>query len=301
MIEHLGIHTGSQKDLLTLLAVSALVLWCPAYALASISISQSIDRADMAFEDTAGFQIVVSWDGPAHAYLFDKPLRLTSDRLKVARFSSTVRTAGGRADEVTTKIFDYKLAPVLSGLGTIESLVIEYVTWPDSLTGQLVTDPVTVAIAEPLPPEKMRENGISAGWLAVIVVGLVGAGVGLFAALKRKTPGPIVRTPAEAFLEQLEAVKQNSGADLKKFQTGLYRSLLSYIGARYDLDLTGRPADHVVTRLQKAEIDPAVCEKLAGWLVRAEKEKFSPLAAPPGEVMRLESEVRDFFEKMKRA
>jgi len=277
--------------------LSMLVL--PLCGQASISVSQSIDRTDMAFEDTAGFRIVITWHGPAHAYRFEKPFRLQTDRLKVVRFSSTIRSTGSGPDEITTKTFDYKLAPSLSGIGTIEPLDIEYLSWPDSLTGTLVTDPIAISIGEPLPPELEEEGGISGGWIAVIVVCVLGAAVGIFSLAGRRAPQKTTRTPVAAFLDDLEEVKKESGRDLKKFQTGLYKNLVRYIERRYHLSSVGESAEALTVELNKVERDQAICQALSGWLVRAEKEKYAPLELAPGEVTRLETEVRQFFEKLK--
>lgn len=288
-----------RHTLLTIVAVISSLGLAPGTGQGAISVSQSIDRTEMAFEDTADFQVVVSWSGPAHAYRFEKAFRVQSDRLKVARFSSSVRSTGTGPDELTTKIFEYRLAPILSGVATIEPLVIEYVAWPDSLVGELVTDPVTVAIAEPVPAELREEGGISGGWIALIAVLVIGAGVGLYAVFKPKVAGEVVKSPALSFLEELEQVRKDSGMDLKKFQTGLYRCLEGYIRVRYGIDLSGCPASAAATELEKVEPSGSVRDTLSDWLTRAEREKFSPLAAAPGEVPRLEAEVRSFFEKLK--
>jgi len=253
----------------------------------------------MAFEDTALFKITVTWEGPAFAYRFEKPLRLNADKLKVAQYSSTVRSSGSGPAEVTTKVFEYRLAPVLSGIATIPPVTIEYVTWPDSLTGELATDPVTLAIGEPLPPEMREKGGLSGGWIALIVVGAIALGVGGYSYFKPKPEIEKIKSPVEAFLEQLENVRKDSGMDLKRFQTGVYRLLLSYLQIRYKIDLAGQSAGSAARALEAVEPDLSVREALVGWLTRAEKEKFSPLAPAPGEVPRLETEIRSFFEKLK--
>jgi hypothetical protein len=280
--------------------LTACWLWLiPSVGEASISVAQSIDRTEMAFEDTAAFRVTVTWDGPVYAYRFEKALRLNSDKLKVARFSSSVRSAGSGPTETTTKVFEYQLAPVLSGIATIQPLILEYVTWPDSLVGELATDPVSLAIAEPVPAELRGKGGLSGGWLALIIVGAIGAAVGTFAFFKPKPKVEKVKSPAEAFLEQLDAVRKDAGMDLKKFQTGLYRGLIVYIQARYGLDLTGQSVDAITHELAAVEPSQSVTETLSGWLIRAEKEKFSPLTPAPGEVSRLEAEIRGFFENLK--
>jgi hypothetical protein len=266
---------------------------------ASISISQEVDRTEMAFEDTATFRIIVTWPGPAHAYLFERPIRLQSDLLKVARFSSTVSTEGNGPDEVTTKVFRYRLVPVLSGPAEVEAATVDYLSWPDSTAGQLSSDPFVITVAEPLPFEEEDLTRFSGGLVALIVVALMGVGVGLYAAFKPKPVKEKKKSPREAFLDGLARVKTTAGSDLKQFQTGLYQLLAEYLKARYGIDAVGRPAAPAVAELEKIEPISSVSETLSGWLVRAEREKFTPLASAPGEVMRLESEVRAFFEKMK--
>jgi hypothetical protein len=295
-------HPG-MRNLLRYLQLSSLLcvvslLITPA-GRASISVSQSVDRTDMAFEDTANFRVVVTWDGPVYAYRFDKAFRLQSDRMKIARFSSSVRSTGTGPSEVTTKVFDYQLAPSLSGIATVQPMVIEYVTWPDSTVGQLATDVVTIAVADPVPAATRDKGGFDGGWIALIVVGVLGLVFGLYAAFKPKAKKEIIKSPAEAFLEQLESVRKESGMDLKRFQTGVSRCLTSYIQTRYSVDLTGHAASQAAIELERVEPNQTVREALGGWLARAEREKFSPIAAAPGEVTRLESEIRSFFERLK--
>jgi len=282
------------------ISLTVFSLWLtPSVGAASISVAQSIDRTEMAFEDTAAFRVTVTWDGPVYAYRFEKALRLNSDKLKVARFSSSVRSSGIGPTEITTKVFEYQLAPILSGVATIQPMVLEYVTWPDSLVGELGTDPVSLAIAEPVPAELRKEGGLPGGWLALIIVGVMGAAVGAFAFFKPKPKVEKIKSPVETFLEQLDAVRKDAGMDLKKFQTGVYRGLTVYIQTRYCLDLTGQSADATTRKLMEVEPNQSTREALGGWLIRAEKEKFSPLTPAPGEVSRLEAEIRGFFDKLK--
>ena len=284
----------------TILAIAYLGLsLAPQLGEASISVSQAIDRGEMAFEDTVRFEISVSWDGPAHAYRFDKPFRVQVDRMTVARFSSTVRSSGSGPDEKTTKFFEYQLTPNLSGLATIAALNIEYISWPDSLTGILVTDPVSISIRDPLPQELREEGGMDSGWWAVILVVLGGLGVGLYSTFKRKAAVDKIQTAREKFLGELEEIKRGSGTDLKKFQTGLYRSLISYIVGKYSLSIKKQTAESVVSELSRVELDQTTCRTLTDWLIRAEKEKYAPIATAPGEVTRLASEIKQFFEQLK--
>jgi hypothetical protein len=50
--------------------------------------------------------------------------------------------------------------------------------------------------------------------------------------------------------------------------------------------------------LERTSLTVSQRETIGGWLKRAEREKYIPLQAGPGETIRLESEIRDFFMKI---
>jgi len=265
----------------------------------SLELSQSLDRTDIAYEEEVNLRIAVSWDGPTLAYRFDKPLRIESDRLKVARYSSKVSSTGTGAEEVTTKLFTYTLTPTSAGLAHIEPIVLEYIHLPDSATGQLTTDALTVEIADPVPVETTSGDTSVATWL-VLLVSLAGiAGFVVFMILRKKTPKEAPRTPVDAFLEDLTVIKSDAGLDLKRFQTGLYRITVAYLERATGRQLAGQSISAVLAAMDAADLNTAQQEQIGNWLTRAEKEKFSPSTATPGETIRLESEIRAFFEKMR--
>jgi inorganic pyrophosphatase len=135
--------------------------------------------------------------------------------------------------------------------------------------------------------------------IALIAVAVFGAMLGLFIMVRRKQPTEIKQTPAETFLADLQTAKDRAGQDIKKFQTELFKALVKYLESAYTLSAAGKPADVIVTELEKVTTDRTKASRLAGWLMRAEKEKYSPVAAAPGDVTRLEAEIRQFFENMK--
>lgn len=263
----------------------------------AISVSQSIDRIDMRFEDTAAYEVVISWDGPPTRYRFEKALRLEADKLKVASFSSTVNSSGSGPDEISTKVVTYHLAPTGSGVGSIEPLAIEYTEWPDTTVGVLLTDAITISIAKPIPVVVKSDGGISLWvWIIAFVLLLAVAG-GFFVWWRGRAEAPPVRTPAQAFLDDLAVLKSESGSDLKQFQTGLYKILVVFISVLYRIDVNGRSSEAILTDLEKADLSREGKDVLSDWLRRAEREKFAPVDAPPGETIRLESEIRSFVEK----
>ena len=277
-------------------ALAALIGLIPGVGKA-ISVSQSIDRTEMRFEDTAVYKVAISWDGPPTRYRFEQALRLETDKLKVATFASTVSSSGSGPGEISTKIVTYRLAPTGSGVGSVESLAIEYTGWPDTAVGVLLTDAISISIAKPIPVEVKSDDGVSAWvWVVVLVVLLAAVG-GLMVWWHGRREIPPVRTPAQAFLDDLAVLKSESGSDLKRFQTGLYKILVVFISVLYRIDVNGRSTEAILADLEKANLSREGKDVLSDWLRRAEREKFAPVDTPPGETIRLESEIRSFVEK----
>ncbi len=274
----------------------------PRAVAAGISVSQTLDRNSIAYEDKAHLEIVLTWSGSQFAYRFDKPLQPTLDKLKVQQFSSTISSSGSGADEVTTKKYAFTLAPTGSGMARIEPITISYVTWPDSVLGSLVTEGMTLNIAAAIPVPKGGKWPLPVTLPVLIVIGVVVLGGGTGAVLvirkRNKRPAEVVKTPAELFLERLAQTRDEAGGDLKRFQTGLYKNLLWYLGLRYSLDFSGQAVEDIVKTIDAVGMPETEKDRICGWLLRADREKFSPATPAPGETIRLETEVREFFETM---
>ncbi|NOY89159.1 MAG: hypothetical protein GXO93_07200 [FCB group bacterium] len=263
-----------------------------------ISVSQSLDKTKIAFEDSVIFEITLQWEGGQSAYLFTKPLNPNFNRLKIRGFSSSISMSQPNNKEITTKKYDYVLKPISSGVGSIDPVTISYISWPDSLPGELVTEAMTVTIAKPVKKEekaKVPRVWIFVFW-AVIVLG------GVFFIIKRKIvsrrPKEPVKTPKDKFLESLTMIKKDAGTDLKKFQAGFYKIVKEFLRENYGISLEADDSDNLKEQLKKTNLSPDKAEKIYQWIVKANKDKYSPNTGIPGETIRLESEIRDFFEKL---
>ena len=106
-----------------------------------------------------------------------------------------------------------------------------------------------------------------------------------------------MRTPCEMFLANLEHLKTESGNDLKQFQTGLFALIAEFASGHYQIDKTGISGQQLVDTISEKEPVSHVAETMAKWISEAERQKFSPVAAAPGEVLRLAADIRTFFEK----
>lgn len=266
----------------------------------AIELSQSLDKASIAYEEQAVLTITIRWSGNQSAYLFDRPVQPTLDKLRVQKFATSVASQATDMGEVTTKTFTFALAPIGSGTARIEPMTIHYVSWPDSLPGELVTSEMTLTVA-PAKPVAKSTGWLGklppVAWIAMVIIAVGSLGIGTFLFLKkRKKPVVEVKSHSTVFLEGLTALKTDAGSDLKRFQTGLYKLIVAFVHDQFKIDVSGKSAEKITQAIQAANLPEASKEKLTGWLLRADREKFSPLPPAPGETIRLEAELRQFFE-----
>ena len=279
----------------------AFVLLCllagSAQAAGTISLSQKLDKTEIAFEDSVTLELTLKWTGPQYAYRFGRPLQPQLQKFQIGPFSTAVGSVGSGPDEVTTKTFVYTLIPVGSGAALIDPVTISYVSYPDSVAGELVSEPMSVQIAAPKPV--VIEESSTTFWLISGVLVVLAALAAIVILRLRRSPltGRELTTPAEKFMDGLNRLKNESGTDLKKFQTGLYGHLAQYLGEEYNLNLTNKSAAEIGAALAEASLPDNRREKILGWLDRAEREKYSPVTTAPGETIRLASEVQQFFEE----
>lgn len=266
-----------------------------------IVLSQSIDRTEVGYDDLVKLEIILRWEGPPQAYLIDGPLRPKLDRLKVASSSSTVSIDGKGENEKTTKTFRFFLEPTSSGIGRIERMEINYLSLADSIPGSMSTDPLEVKIGRPALSSSREQDSFSWPLFAAVGTVLLGAlGGGMFYLRSRNAANAEPeRLPKDELLENLAELKAKSSSDHKQFQTGLYRLLVTYLTARIGSEREGLSCEAIIKELAETDMPLAERDKISRWLRQAEKEKYSPAGAPPGETTRIESEVREFFQSIK--
>ncbi len=286
-----------RTTLLSLVLLLSVLGFAPSIRADGMTVSQSIDRTSVAYEDSARFEIVLTWNGPQSAYLFSQPLSPQISGLRIHGFSSSIKSTGEGDAEITTKAYRYTLVPVKSGVGRIEPVSIGYLTWPDSLPGELVTEAMTVNIAPPKPVEPEDSNVLVLIVAIVVVAGLVVAGF-VVRRSRAKKPGEPVRTALQIFLDGLTDIRKEAGNDLKEYQTRLYRIMSGFLAARYDIKVDDLSDDELHEVLGKTGMTQEAKEKVTGYLLAARRDKFRPVSSAPGDTIRLETEIRDVFEKI---
>ena len=285
------------KQALTLLAAQVFLVGS-AWA-GDITLSQRLDRAAMAFEDSATLEIRLTWPGPITAYLIEGPLRPELERLKVRSYRSSVSASGSGETEMTTKVYTFVLEPTGPGIGRIAPMEIRYMSAIDSVPGTLVTEALEVNIAEPRPAADRTGMGRSVVILAgAVFVALAGLGIWTYVRRRKTRPAEPQRTPAEMFLDELQHLRQEASGDLKRFKAGLYPLLARYLHRQYDIVTDRCTADDLVARLEQLDLAAARRERLALWLRESEQAKYRPVTGQPGETIRLETELREFFANL---
>ncbi len=268
----------------------------------AMSLSQTLDKASMAFEDSAKLEITLTWPGSQLAYYFDKPVQPQLDRLKIQGYATSISSAATAQGEVTTKRFQFTLVPTSAGQGRIDPFTISYVHIPDSLPGGLTTSALTIQISDPIPrkqPANVENWRLKWSYILAICVTLLGVLALIIVKSRNKRPYQPVKSPVDAFLDRLGQAKTEANGDLRRFQAGLYKILLVFLGEQYGLNIAGLSTAEVIEQMESTNLSAGLKEKISGWLMRAEREKFAPLPPTPGETIRLEQEIREQFELLK--
>lgn len=283
------------KLLITVLSLSTI---SASISAAGISVSQTLSSSEIPFEDSVLFEIELSWDGSQAAYLFPNPLRPIIDRMTIRGFSSSVASVGRDESEQTIKTYRYVLLPKSSGVGRIAPITISYITWPDSLPGELTTSEMTVTIDKPLPPKEPFDY-TSIWWLGGALLLAAGSLVTVIIRRSRnRKPSEPVRTVVEQFLDELGQLKQEAGADHKRFQTGLHKILAEFFSRQYGFSPEGVAVEDMKEQLLAVGLTDQAASKISTWFAQAARDKFSPVSVGPGETIRLEAEIRQLFEKL---
>ncbi|MCP4634023.1 MAG: hypothetical protein GY855_13945, partial [candidate division Zixibacteria bacterium] len=76
-------------------------------------------------------------------------------------------------------------------------------------------------------------------------------------------------------------------------------ALTEYVKLKYKIETSGQTSKIVSDRLEKLEIPISEKEKLSGWLIHSEKEKYAPFGGEPGDIIRLISEIENFLSNTK--
>jgi hypothetical protein len=271
----------------------------PATTERGITVAQRIADHHIPFEDTVEFEISLSWPGPQSAYLFDRPLNLELDHLKIGRFSSTISSTGQGEHEITTKTYHYRLLPLAPGTAEIEPVAISYLAMPDSIRGSLTTEKMTVEIDRPIPPPEPGDLS-SLTYFGIALAALLAGAVIILARRGRSEPklGPRL-TPRQVFLQQLGILRADSENDLKRFQGGLYKLLCAFLFAEYDIEVGDKEREQLDQELaDNSSLGDGQRDTLMTWLLQARQDKFRPVPASPGETIRRENAIRAFFERL---
>ncbi|MEW5923890.1 MAG: BatD family protein [Candidatus Zixiibacteriota bacterium] len=292
------IKNSGNDRLITLFLILGAVLLTGSAVASEISLTGSVDKTDIAFEDSVTLTVEIKWLGDITAYNFQVLPLPECENLKVAGTSSSISSRTSEGQGITVRTFTYVLRPTQAGIATIEPVTIDYTSLPDSTTGQLATQQFKVLIAAPV----LRGNETNLPWFAKILILLAAlvviGGVILIIIIKKHSAPPEPRiTPVQKFLEELGIIKKDFANDRKQFFTRLHKLLVIFLETNYGLSLSGQTTQLILKNMESVEAPAEMKEKIGQWLMHADKEKFAPGAGSPGDVIRLATEIEELFRK----
>lgn len=282
---------------LSAILIAVFVFISNSFAASEIELSQTVSDNNIKFEDSLLFEIKLTWEGSPLDYIFDKPLKPSFDRLKIGRFSTTVGSKIVDNKEITTKTFSYTLSPTLAGKGLIDPVTIHYLNRVDSLPGELVSQGLAVDIAYPVKKEEPKKSNLIP--ILSVIIGLIIVVVIVIIYLKKKNkPVEIKKTPKEQFLDNLTEQKKIAENDFKKYQSALHMLLREYLKASHNIEINNLSEDQLEKILKETKLSDKQIIQLKEWIIKAEKDKYAPVKSAPGDLIRLDSEIRTFFENI---
>ncbi len=266
-------------------------------AAADISLSAHLDKTNISFESSVELSLEVKWQGGIDRYAFEILPIPTTKNLQVMGTASSISTHQEAAVDMTIRTFNYAFKPTQGGIGTIEPIILRYVLMPDSIPGELSSQRFQIMVAEPIPKKESSRLPLFLAIVGFVAVLSTSAIYLIFTKRKEKAAIEPAKAPEEIFLENLAVLKKESQSDRKQFFTRLYRLFILFIEAKYNLPCQGRATSDLLAELENLEISHESKERLADWLTLTGKEKYAPISGEPGDVVRLISEIENFFNR----
>lgn len=263
----------------------------------AISLSARLDKTEIPFDGTVELSLEIKWQGGIGNYLFELLPLPTTQNLKVLGSATAVSSATESGQEITTRSFRYTLEPTKAGVGVIEPIVLKYVTMPDSIPSQLSSQRFQIMIASPVA-KPVKSNIGKYIWFvipAVVAIALI-----LYWVIRRRrnaVPKELPKSPEQIALDELTIIRKDLQFDRKAFFTRLYKLIIMYLENRYQLESAGKSAEAIIAELERFDMSVGDKEKITGWLIAADKEKYAPIGGSPGDILRLSTELESFFGK----
>jgi hypothetical protein len=278
-----------------------LVIWLAGAAIAvsgEISVSSSIDKTEIAYEDEVQLTVELKWEGDITAYRFEIIPLPETEKLQAGGSSTQTSSLVEDSVEYTIRTYKYNFRPILAGTGIIRPITFNYVTWLDSLPGQLTTQEYRILIAEPKPV--VTRGGISTVGIIVIIMVIIVIAAAVIFMILRKKPSLMEASvsPEETFIQDLQRIKKDHHADRKLFFGGLHKALLDYLGNRFGMETAGKTMSTIKEAVSALDIAVNHQEKIIQLLEMAESEKFAPRQGEPGDILRLCTELENHFSNI---
>jgi hypothetical protein len=265
-----------------------------------IGLSANLTKADIDFKESVKLNLIVEWEGTMANYLFEPFPLPETENLIVMGTSSKVSSAHGVEGEITRREFEYTLQPTQGGTGIIQPIVLKYISLPDSIPGELMTQQFKLNIAEPeIQTPSNQKSGVSLYFVIPVALMAVGGLIIIAMVFFRKRPQkPPEKSSEEIFVAELQEIKKLSQSDRKSFFAKLYKLLSDYIYMKFSINTIGKSAKDISLEILETKMTQDCKDKISAWLTLAEKEKFAPFEGEPGDTIRLVNDIEKFFHRI---
>jgi hypothetical protein len=200
-----------------------------------IGLSANLTKADIDFKESVKLNLIVEWEGTMANYLFEPFPLPETENLIVMGTSSKVSSAHGVEGEITRREFEYTLQPTQGGTGIIQPIVLKYISLPDSIPGELMTQQFKLNIAEPEIQTPSPVALMAVGGLIIIAM--------VF--FRKRPQKPPEKSSEEIFVAELQEIKKLSQSDRKSFFAKLYKLLSDYIYMKFSINTIGKSAKDI--------------------------------------------------------
>lgn len=246
------------KTLLAILLLSGL-------SRAEVSFESSVDKLSAAFEDQIELTLKVKVTD----------LEVTTSPLpppEISGFSLGGSSSSvAREGDTLVRSYSYKLVPKRSGTITIPPFKLEY--RDSTMVDTLTSEPITVNIAEPVPPKSEKATPTWL-WILCIAIIIVGAAWWYRRTVKARQP-ETVDWREEHTAKLAEILKLAEREDYQNFSVEAMKLIVVLLEHRTEKKLAGHTTKDLTKVLQEVDIPESEREQFSELFSFCENVKYS--------------------------
>jgi hypothetical protein len=253
---------------------------------AEVSFQATVDKQSAAFEDRIELTLEVRVD---HPEIHTSPL--PPPQISGMTLGGSTSTVDRQGDTII-RSYTYMLVPRRSGAITIPPFQLEFT---DSLaTDTLISEPITVTIAQPAP---QSEESATPLWLLLLALAIILVGAGWWYRRTTKVEKPVLEDWRGPFRDRLkEVTKYADREDYRQFSVEAMKLIVDLLERRSDRRLTGQTAKDLVELLAAEGLPDSELERIEQQFTFLESVKYSAGAVNTEDGRRAVQRLRKIVE-----